>query len=208
MSGTLYIISAPSGAGKTSLVHQLIERDNKITVSVSSTTRPMREGEKDGVNYFFLSVDAFEERIAQNDFLEHANVFGNYYGTSKSIVEELLAKDKDVILEIDWQGAEQVRKIMPNTQSIFILPPSPEELERRLRSRATDSDEVIAKRLAESVNEMSHYPEFDYIVINNHFQTALEELHSIFLAGRLKQEKQFEKHQSMFEHLLELSSQD
>ena len=203
MSGALYIISAPSGAGKTSLVSQLIELDSHIVVSVSSTTRPMRTGEKDGVNYHFLTVEAFEQKISEGDFLEHAKVFDNYYGTSKSSVEEQLAKGKDVILEIDYQGAQQVRELMPDATSIFILPPSKEELKRRLNGRGTDSEEVIAKRLGESMNEMSHYNEFDYLVINNHFQTALEELHSIFKAGRLLKPAQIENHQNLIQQLLD-----
>ncbi|WP_130538399.1 guanylate kinase [Thiomicrorhabdus indica] len=203
MSGALYIISAPSGAGKTSLVSQLIELDSHIVVSVSSTTRPMRTGEQNGVNYHFLTVEEFEVKIAENDFLEHAKVFDNYYGTSKSSVEEQLRKGKDVILEIDYQGAQQVRKIMPEATSIFILPPSKEELKRRLTGRGTDSEEVIAKRLAESMNEMSHYDEFDYLVINNHFQTALEELHSIFKSGRLLKTAQVNQHQNLIQQLLE-----
>ena len=180
MSGSLYIVSAPSGAGKTSLVSKLVELDSHIKVSVSSTTRPSRNGEVDGVNYHFLSVAQFEAKIAEGDFLEHAQVFDNYYGTSKSAVEEQLKAGKDVILEIDWQGAQQVRKLIPQAISIFILPPSLEELQRRLTSRGTDSDEVIARRMRDAVNEMSHYHEFDYIVINNHFETALKQLHSIF----------------------------
>lgn len=203
MSGALYIISAPSGAGKTSLVSQLIELDSHIVVSVSSTTRPMRTGEKDGLNYHFLTLNEFEQKISEGDFLEHAKVFDNYYGTSKSSVEEQLAKGKDVILEIDYQGAQQVRELMPNATSIFILPPSKEELKRRLNGRGTDSEEVIAKRLGESMNEMSHYNEFDYLVINNHFQTALEELHSIFKAGRLLKTAQIENHQNLIQQLLD-----
>lgn len=202
MSGALYIISAPSGAGKTSLVSQLIEQDDHIVVSVSCTTRPQREGEIDGRNYHFLSIEEFEAKIEQNDFLEHAKVFDNYYGTSKTVVEAELAKGKDVILEIDWQGAKQVRELMPEATSIFILPPSQEELKRRLTGRGTDSEEVITKRLAGSINEMSHYDEFDYIVINNHFQTALAELHSIFLSGRLTKETQMKAHQNLIDQLL------
>lgn len=204
MSGALYIISAPSGAGKTSLVSQLIELDSHICVSVSSTTRPMRTGEEEGINYHFLSVENFEEKIQQGDFLEHAKVFDNYYGTSKSSVESQLEKGKDVILEIDWQGAQQVRQLMPEATSIFILPPSKEELKRRLTGRGTDSEQVIAKRLSESMNEMSHYHEFDYLVVNNHFQTALNELHTIFQAGRLTQKAQRNQHQSLINQLLDM----
>lgn len=202
MSGSLYIISAPSGAGKTSLVSKLIELDSHIKVSVSSTTRPMRPGEEDGVNYHFLSVEQFQEKIAQNDFLEHAQVFDNFYGTSKSAVEAQLKAGKDVILEIDWQGAQQVRELIPEAISIFILPPSLEELNRRLSGRGTDSEEVIARRMRDAVSEMSHYDEFDYIVINNNFEIALKQLHSIFSAGRLTKEKQVTQHANLIQALV------
>ncbi len=163
MKGSLYIISAPSGAGKTSLVGKLITEDDRIVVSISSTTRDMRPGEENGVNYHFLSLEAFEAKINEDDFLEHAKVFENYYGTSKTSVDNQLKAGKDVILEIDWQGAQQVRKKIPEATSIFILPPSREELLRRLTGRGTDSEEVIAKRMQEASSEMSHYNEFDYI---------------------------------------------
>ncbi|MCF6345952.1 MAG: guanylate kinase [Thiomicrorhabdus sp.] len=203
MSGSLYIVSAPSGAGKTSLVNKLIQLDSHIVVSVSSTTRPIRSGEEDGVNYHFLNTEAFEQKIADDDFLEHAKVFDNFYGTSKSAVEAQLKKGKDVILEIDWQGAQQVRSIMPNAISIFILPPSLDELQRRLSGRGTDSVEVIARRMADAQSEISHYHEFDYIVINNVFDIALHELHSIFSAGRLTQANQYKKHSSLIQSLIE-----
>ncbi|MBN2647370.1 MAG: guanylate kinase [Thiotrichales bacterium] len=203
MSGFLYIISAPSGAGKTSLVSKLIEQDSHISVSVSCTTRPKREGEKDGINYHFLTIDRFKEKREQGDFLEDAEVFGNFYGTSKSHVEQQLKAGKDVILEIDWQGAQQIRQLMPNVISIFILPPSLQELQRRLTLRGTDSDAVIAERMNEAVNEMSHYPEYDYLVINYHFEKALEELHSIFRAGRLRQQAQVLAHKNLLAGLLE-----
>lgn len=202
MSGSLYIVSAPSGAGKTSLVSKLIEQDTHIMVSVSSTTRPKRDGEEDGVNYHFLETETFLEKIEHGDFLEHAEVFGNFYGTSKSSVEAQLNAGKDVILEIDWQGAQQVRKLMPEATSIFILPPSLEELQRRLNNRGTDSAEVIEKRMNEAVSEMSHYDEYDYIVINYNFEKALEELHSIFKAGRLRHEVQSKAHKNMIAGLL------
>lgn len=202
MKGSLYIISAPSGAGKTSLVSKLLELDAKIKVSVSSTTRPMREGEKDGVNYHFLSIEAFQEKISECDFLEHAQVFDNYYGTSTSSVEAQLKAGKDVILEIDWQGAQQVRQQIPEAISIFILPPSKEELLRRLTGRGTDSEEVIARRMQDSVNEMSHYDEFDYIVINNNFDLALKQLHTIFSAQRLTFDRQIAKHHVLIDTLV------
>lgn len=201
MAGSLFIISAPSGAGKTSLVSKLIEKDQRIQVSVSSTTRPKRPGEEDGINYHFLSLDAFEQKVAQQDFLEHAKVFDNYYGTSKSSVEHQLNDGKDVILEIDWQGAQQVRKIIPQAISIFILPPSLKILEQRLRNRATDSDEVINRRMQDAVSEMTHYNEFDYLVINNHFEIALEELHTIFLANRQSRERQVSEHQVLINEM-------
>jgi guanylate kinase len=203
MSGSLYIVSAPSGAGKTSLVSKLIQKDSRIVVSVSSTTRGIRPGEEDGVNYHFLTKEAFDEQIKQGDFLEHAEVFDNYYGTSKSAVDKQLASGKDVILEIDWQGAEQVRKLMPDAISIFILPPSKEELLKRLNSRGTDSQEIIDRRMQDAVSEMSHYNEFDYIVINNNFDIALKELHSIFEANRLLKDKQVVAHKNMIAALLD-----
>ncbi|WP_024852095.1 guanylate kinase [Hydrogenovibrio kuenenii] len=206
MTGSLYIISAPSGAGKSSLVSKLLERDQHIQVSVSTTTRQARPGEEDGVNYFFVTVDAFKQKIEQNDFLEYAEVFDNFYGTSKSIVESKLSEGKDVILEIDWQGARQVKSLFPNAISIFILPPSLSELNKRLKGRGTDSEEVITSRMSKAVSEMSHFDEFDYVVINNHFETALMELHSIFLANRLRRHIQRQKHQNMINELLESST--
>lgn len=203
MTGSLFIISAPSGAGKTSLVSKLIEKDQHIQVSISSTTRPKRPGEEDGINYHFLTLEAFEHKVAQQDFLEHAKVFDNYYGTSKSSVEQQLADGKDVILEIDWQGAEQVRKLIPDANTIFILPPSLKALEDRLKNRATDSDEVIARRMKDAVSEMQHYREFDYLVINNHFDIALDNLHSIFLANRQTRHRQTSQHPILINELIE-----
>jgi len=202
MKGSLYIVSAPSGAGKTSLVSKLIEEDSSIVVSISSTTRDKRPGEENGVNDHFMTVEAFSEKIEQGDFLEHAQVFDDFYGTSKSSVEAQLEAGKDVILEIDWQGAQQVRKLMPEATSIFILPPSREELQRRLKGRGTDSDEIIDRRMRDAISEMSHYDEFDYIVINNNFDIALKQLHSIFCAQRLTKNKQIKAHRSLIEGLL------
>jgi len=201
MTGSLFIISAPTGAGKTSLVTKLIEKDQLIQVSVSSTTRPKRPGEEDGINYHFLTLDAFESKVAEQDFLEHAKVFDHYYGTSKSSVEKQLKDGKDVILEIDWQGAQQVRQLIPEAISIFILPPSLRALEQRLKSRATDSDEVIARRMQDAVSEMQHYKEFDYLVINNVFDIALEALHTIFLADRQTLNRQYSQHQVLINEL-------
>jgi guanylate kinase len=201
MPGSLFIISAPSGAGKTSLVHKLTEKDPLVDVSVSTTTRTQRPGEEDGVNYHFVDVATFEQQVAQGDFLEHAQVFDHYYGTSRTAVESQLANGKDVILEIDWQGAQQVRQLMPDAVSIFILPPSLSELERRLKNRQTDSDEIIARRMQDAVNEMRHYDEFDFLVINNHFDIALSELHHIFLAQRQTRARQSEQHRALIKAL-------
>jgi guanylate kinase len=200
--GTLYIVSAASGTGKTSLLKALLEQTRGITVSVSHTTRQARTGEENGVHYNFIDKPDFEERIQQGDFLEHAEVFGNYYGTSQSSVQQQLDNGQDVILEIDWQGAEQVRKLMPQAVSIFILPPSRRALHERLTGRGTDSDEVIARRMSEAVSEMSHYTEFNYVVINDVFESALEELKAIFIAGRLTVAGQTSAHGPMISELL------
>ena len=177
--GTLFIISAPSGAGKTSLVRALLVDNPDVVVSVSYTTRPMRPGERDGVDYHFVDHGTFEELIKAGDFLEYAEVFDHCYGTSRSHVMEQLDKGLDVILEIDWQGAQQVRRAMPENISIFILPPSREVLEHRLRSRKQDSDKVIARRLGDAVTEIGHYDEFDYVVVNDDFDTTVGELKAI-----------------------------
>ncbi|MFA7096870.1 MAG: guanylate kinase [Gammaproteobacteria bacterium] len=189
-AGALYIVAAPSGAGKTSLVKALVDSMPGIAVSVSHTTRPMRPGEQDGVHYHFVDVATFQAMVDQGDFLEHARVFDNYYGTSHSTLLERLRAGTDVILEIDWQGARQVRAKIPDSIGIFILPPSRAVLEQRLRARATDSEEVIARRMRDAVAEMSHYDEFDYLVVNDDFNTALEDLRAIFRAHRLRRESQ------------------
>ncbi|OMH39678.1 guanylate kinase [Motiliproteus sp. MSK22-1] len=200
--GTLYIVSAPSGAGKTSLVKQLLDRDPKVCVSVSHTTRTARPGEVNGKDYHFVDHQRFDTMINQGDFLEYAEVFTNKYGTSQQWVKETLAKDMDVILEIDWQGAEQVRKLMPDAVSIFILPPSRKALEERLTNRGQDSQEVIDHRMQQAVSEMSHYHEFDYLVVNDDFQQALNELAAIFTAGRQKLDRQQPRRQEMISELL------
>lgn len=187
--GTLYIISAPSGAGKTSLISALLERNSGIEVSVSHTTRPTRDGEIHGQHYHFVSVESFKEGIEAGVFLEYAQVFDNFYGTSKSTVMERLEQGIDVILEIDWQGAQQIRVLEPEACSIFILPPSIEALEQRLQSRNQDSDEVIAKRLSQAKEDANHFSEYDYVIINQDFETALEELQSIFVSQRVKLSK-------------------
>ncbi|QFS85665.1 MULTISPECIES: guanylate kinase [unclassified Marinobacter] len=192
--GTLFVISAPSGAGKTSLVAEMLRQDSQLGVSVSHTTRPMRTGEQDGVNYHFVSRDEFEAMIAEGDFLEHADVFGNYYGTSHAWVRETLATGQDVILEIDWQGAEQVRRLVPECISIFIVPPSAEVLRERLIGRGTDAPEVIERRLAEAEEECRHAAEFDYLVVNDDFGVALADLLAITRAQRLKMSVQQLRH--------------
>ena len=201
-TGTLYIISAPSGAGKTSLVKALIDAMPQVRVSVSHTTRPMRPGEVEGVNYHFVEREQFILMLERSEFLEHAEVFGNLYGTSQRWMEQTLAEGFDLILEIDWQGAQQVRRLMPQAQSIFILPPSQEALRQRLTNRGQDSDEIIERRMREAVNEMSHYLEYDFLVINDDFAHALEDLKSIFRANQLQQKIQQLRHTHLLRELL------
>jgi len=179
--GTLFIISAPSGAGKTSLVAEILKRVANIKASVSHTTRACRPGEQDGVNYFFVSKNQFQEMIKNADFLEHAEVFGNYYGTSERWVRDSLADGTDVILEIDWQGAEQTRQQFPSSKSIFILPPSIQALEVRLNNRGQDDSIVINQRVAAAKDEMSHYAEADYVMVNDDFKLAIDHLEKIIL---------------------------
>lgn len=200
--GTLYIVSAPSGAGKTSLVKALVDTDPRIRVSVSHTTRSMRPGEVDGVNYHFVSREAFVHMLEHGDFIEHAEVFGNLYGTSQRWLLQALAEGHDLILEIDWQGAQQVRHLMPQAKSIFILPPSQEALRQRLDNRGQDSAEIIERRMREAVSEMSHYVEYDYLVINDDFAVALEDLRAIFRSQRLAQANQQITHGALLARLL------
>jgi guanylate kinase len=181
LDGKLFVVSAPSGAGKTSLVNAIVADLERVRLSVSHTTRPRRENEVDGRHYHFVSRERFEELVSQGDFLEHAKVFGNLYGTSRAQVQALLDQGHDVILEIDWQGAAQVRQRMPGCRSIFILPPSAAELERRLRGRGTDAEEVIARRLAESREDIARWDDFDYVVVNDDFEKARAELEQIIL---------------------------
>ncbi len=181
--GRLFVIAAPSGAGKTSLVRALMEREPSLGFSVSFTTRPRRPNEVDGRDYHFVTRAAFDDMLAADAFLEHAQVFGNAYGTGRAQVESALVSGRDLILEIDWQGARQVRERLPEAIDIFILPPSRAALEQRLRHRRTDSDEVIARRLADSVTEMSHWSEFRYVVVNEDFDRALAELVAIMRGG-------------------------
>ncbi|HWK75680.1 MAG TPA: guanylate kinase [Povalibacter sp.] len=177
--GSLFVIAAPSGAGKTSLVRALMQRRPELRFSISYTTRKQRPTEQHGHDYFFIDKAEFQRMIEGGEFLEHAPVFDNFYGTSRAQVETLLAAGNNVLLEIDWQGAQQIRSAMPECQSIFILPPSRAELERRLRDRGTDSDEVIARRLRDSLADMSHWNEFDYVVVNDDFARATADLETI-----------------------------
>lgn len=177
--GNLFVIAAPSGAGKTSLVRALLQREPHLRFSISYTTRKQRPTEQDGRDYFFVDHATFEKMAADGAFLEHAKVFDNHYGTSKAQVQSILDRGEHVILEIDWQGARQIRQAMPECQTIFILPPSRAELERRLRGRGTDGEDVIARRLRDSVGDMSHWNEFDYVVINDDFERALSDLAGI-----------------------------
>lgn len=202
LAGTLYILSAPSGAGKTSLVKALLQQDADVVVSVSHTTRDMRPGEQDGVDYNFVTMDAFNALIEQGQFLEYAEVFGNKYGTSQQWVRDQLEAGRDVILEIDWQGAEQVRHLMPEAVTVFILPPSRAALRERLNARGQDSEEIIDGRMAEAISEMSHYPEYDYLLINDDFAQALDELASLFKARRLRQGAQQQKQAALLTDLL------
>lgn len=199
--GQLYIVSAPSGAGKTSLLNALRGRLQYVTVSLSHTTRAPRPGEKDGWHYRFVSVDEFRSEIDKGNFLEYAEVFGNYYGTSKLLVQEFLDAGKDVILEIDWQGAQQVRQQTDDVISLFILPPSLEELENRLRSRNQDDDATIRRRMDEAQSEMSHYGEYDYVIFNDEFEDALEKIWAIFRSGRSRTHLQVQHHRELLDSL-------
>ncbi len=200
--GTLYTVSAPSGAGKTSLVNALVADTDNLKVSVSHTTRPIRPGEQEGVNYHFVAEQAFVEMIEHGDFLEHARVFKNYYGTSKTWVEQTLATGVDVILEIDWQGATQVRKLIPGAVGVFILPPSREALLERLQGRGQDAETVIDARMAEARNEISHYVESDYLIVNDEFAKALADFKAVITSERTKLSRQAEKYSSLIASLL------
>lgn len=202
--GTLYIISAPSGAGKSSLINALLAEDRtwNVQVSVSHTTRAPRVGENNAEHYHFVDVESFQSLIKENAFFEWAEVFGNYYGTSRITIEQALQQGIDIFLDIDWQGAQQVRKMMPEAVGIFILPPNREELESRLNKRGQDSQEIIAKRMSQAQSEMSHYNEYDYLIINDNFELASKELSSIVSATRNLQKKQSIVYQGMIEDLL------
>ncbi len=185
-TGSLFVIAAPSGAGKTSLIAALLQKSNTIQLSVSHTTRQPRDGEVDGQHYHFSSQTDFQEMVENDDFLEYAQVFDNFYGTSRQALEQQLATGNDVILEIDWQGARQVKKLIPNCVGIFIMPPSKQALQQRLTGRGQDSDEIINRRMADAVNEMSHYAEFDYLIINDDFEQALSELELVIAAQKYR----------------------
>ena len=196
-TGCLFTVSAPSGAGKTSLVKALLEQDPKLQVSVSHTTRPMRPGETDGLNYHFVSQTEFASLREQGGFIECAEVFGNWYGTSKAWVQTMLESGSDIILEIDWQGAEQIKAWWPDTCAIFIFPPSHSTLKQRLIGRGQDSDEVIQRRLSEAELEMQHYTLSDYLIINDNFQVALQDLQTVVHAERLKTQRQAQAQQAL-----------
>ncbi len=200
--GTLYVISAASGAGKTTLVSAILEQVSDLEVSVSHTTRAPREGEVDGVNYHFVDKEKFQQMVDAGEFFESASVFGNMYGTSRQHIQEQLLKGKDVILEIDWQGARQIRQLVTDCKSIYIAPPSVAALRERLTSRGKDDEEVINKRMREAVSEMSHYAEFEYLVINDDFDEARENLASIILCQRMLIEHQQQKHAVLLAELL------
>ena len=198
MKGLLYVITAPSGAGKSSLIRALLAQDPALVLSVSTTTRPPRPGEQNGRDYHFVDLGRFQAMLERGEFLESAEVHGHRYGTSQKVIEETRAAGKDLMLEIDWQGAEQVRRLHPDCIGIFILPPSMAELERRLRKRAQDSDDVIRRRLRNAAEEMSHAVEFKYAIINNHFDDALRDIAAVVRAERLATGRQLARHPEVF----------
>lgn len=193
LAGSIFIVAAPSGAGKTSLVKALLEAEPALYASVSHTTRAPRPGERDGCDYHFVDVETFRTMAAEGAFLEHAEVFGNFYGTAREVVLARLARGEDVILEIDWQGARQVRAALPEAVGIFVLPPARAVLEQRLRTRGQDDEQTILRRLAEAREELTHYKEFDYLVVNDRFELAVAQLRAIVTARRLRQEAQTQR---------------
>ena len=202
MRGTLYIVAAPSGAGKSSLVNAVLARDPNIALSISFTSRAPRPGERHAEHYHFVTADEFQAMVAAGDFFEHALVHGDWKGTARQSVEPQLNAGRDVLLEIDWQGARQVRAKVPGAVSVFILPPSRQALEQRMRARGQDSEAVIAQRLAAAREEMSHYGEFDYVIVNEHFAVAVDELCAIFTASRLRRDAQVARHGKLISALL------
>lgn len=202
MSGLLFVVSAASGTGKTSLVKALLERVNNLHVSVSHTTRGQRPGELDGVHYHFSNKDDFLNLVNEGGFIEYAEVFGNYYGTAQATVKEQLAKGHDVLLEIDWQGAQQVRRLFPESKQIFILPPSQFDLRERLSNRGTDAVDVIEHRLSCAVEDMQQYSNFDYIIINDDFNKALHDLEAVIIANRLVLSQQAARHEQLIQKLI------
>ena len=201
MSGNLFIVSAPSGAGKTSLVSALLKSNRHIALSVSYTTRAPRPGEIDGKDYHFVSREQFLAMAQKGDFLESAEVYGNLYGTSQSWIEKELVSGRDILLEIDWQGAEQVRRLMPHVISIFILPPSLSALETRLQGRGQDSAEVIARRMQAARDDISHVAEFDYVIINDKLDEALQQLNAVVIASGLHRDSQLSRHATLINQL-------
>ncbi|WP_440976330.1 guanylate kinase [Pseudoxanthomonas winnipegensis] len=202
MRGTLYIVAAPSGAGKSSIVNATLARDPRISLSISFTSRAPRPGERHAQHYHFVSEAQFQAMIDAGEFFEYARVHGDWKGSARQSVEPQLAAGQDVLLEIDWQGARQVREKVPEAVSVFILPPSRDALEERMRKRGQDSEDVIAQRLAAAREEMSHYGEFDYVIVNEVFDTAVEEMCAIFTASRLRRERQVAEHRALIEALL------
>ena len=202
MRGTLYIVAAPSGAGKSSIVNAVLARDPNISLSISFTSRQPRPGERHAEHYHFVSAQEFEGMVEAGDFFEHARVHGDWKGTARQSVEPQLASGRDVLLEIDWQGARQVRAKVPGAVSVFILPPSRQALETRMRTRGQDSEDVISQRLAAAREEMSHYGEFDYVIVNEHFDTAVDEMCAIFVASRLRRDPQVARHSRLITALL------
>jgi len=202
VTGHLYIVSAPSGAGKTTLVRRLLENDPGIRLSISHTTRAPRPGERNGIEYHFVDSPTFLDKAQKGGFIEWAEVHGNYYGTSRSGIEAALLAGQDVLLEIDWQGAQQVRKLFPEAIGVFVLPPSLSELERRLRDRGSDSEHTIARRLSAARTEMRHVAEFDYVIINDELPRALHDLLAVVVASRLRYPAQRQRHAILFSTLL------
>jgi guanylate kinase len=202
MRGTLFIVAAPSGAGKSSIVNACLARDANIALSISFTSRAPRPGERHAQHYHFVGAGEFQRMIHAGDFFEWANVHGDLKGTARQSVEPQLAAGRDVLLEIDWQGAQQVRAKVPDAVGIFILPPSREALEERMRKRGQDSEDVIARRLAAAREEMSHFGEFDYVIVNEVFDTAVDEMCAIFTASRLRRNQQIQRHHEMIQQLL------